>query len=94
MLWQMTFTPPAAGAEPGPREASGDERDFAWQDMFVGPEADPRGIAGPARPYVGRGGHEGYVSLREVLVHMIEAYARHVGHADLLRERIDGSVGL
>jgi uncharacterized damage-inducible protein DinB len=33
------------------------------------------------------------VSLRWVLVHMIEEYARHCGHADLLRERIDGRVG-
>jgi uncharacterized damage-inducible protein DinB len=33
------------------------------------------------------------VTLREVLVHMIEEYARHCGHADLLRERIDGRVG-
>ncbi|HEX4287544.1 MAG TPA: DinB family protein [Trebonia sp.] len=33
------------------------------------------------------------ISLREVLVHMIEEYARHCGHADLLRERIDGRVG-
>jgi uncharacterized damage-inducible protein DinB len=32
-------------------------------------------------------------SLRWVYVHMIEEYARHNGHADLLRERIDGSVG-
>ena len=32
-------------------------------------------------------------SLRDVLVHMIEEYARHCGHADLLRERIDGRVG-
>ena len=32
-------------------------------------------------------------SLRSVLVHMIEEYARHCGHADLLRERIDGRVG-
>ena len=31
--------------------------------------------------------------LREVLVHMIEEYARHNGHADFLRERIDGRVG-
>ena len=31
--------------------------------------------------------------LREVLVHMIEEYARHNGHADLLRERIDGRIG-
>jgi hypothetical protein len=29
-----------------------------------------------------------------VLVHMIEEYARHIGHADLLRERIGGRVGL
>jgi hypothetical protein len=33
------------------------------------------------------------IELREVLVHMIEEYARHCGHADLLRERIDGRVG-
>ncbi|UXY25835.1 DinB family protein [Streptomyces sp. HUAS TT20] len=33
------------------------------------------------------------VALREVLVHMIEEYARHNGHADFLRERIDGRVG-
>jgi uncharacterized damage-inducible protein DinB len=32
-------------------------------------------------------------SLRDLLVHMIEEYARHCGHADLLRERIDGRVG-
>ena len=36
---------------------------------------------------------EGTIALREVLVHMIEEYARHNGHADLLRERIDGRVG-
>ena len=35
----------------------------------------------------------GPISLRWVLVHMIEEYARHLGHADLLRERIDGAVG-
>ena len=28
-----------------------------------------------------------------VLVHMVEEYARHNGHADLLRERIDGRIG-
>jgi uncharacterized damage-inducible protein DinB len=33
------------------------------------------------------------IALREVLLHMIEEYARHNGHADLLRERIDGRVG-
>ncbi|MEO3977960.1 DinB family protein [Streptomyces sp. CAU 1734] len=38
--------------------------------------------------------HDGEpVSVREVVVHMIEEYARHNGHADFLRERIDGLVG-
>ncbi|GAB3381528.1 DinB family protein [Micromonospora halotolerans] len=36
---------------------------------------------------------DGEISLRELLVHMIEEYARHNGHADLLRELIDGRVG-
>jgi uncharacterized damage-inducible protein DinB len=33
------------------------------------------------------------VTLRWILTHMIEEYARHNGHADLLRQRIDGAVG-
>ncbi len=33
------------------------------------------------------------VSLRWILVHMIEEYARHNGHADLLRESVDGETG-
>ena len=33
------------------------------------------------------------MSLRWIMVHMIEEYARHNGHADLLRELIDGAVG-
>ncbi|MEV6960553.1 DinB family protein [Streptomyces sp. NPDC051207] len=36
---------------------------------------------------------EGPISLRWILTHMIEEYARHNGHADLLRERIDGVTG-
>ena len=43
--------------------------------------------------FVGRDGAGQPVSLRELLVHMIEEYARHNGHADLLRERIDGRIG-
>ena len=35
----------------------------------------------------------GWVSLRWVMAHMIEEYARHNGHADLIRERLDGSTG-
>ncbi|MEW1721139.1 DinB family protein [Streptomyces sp. NPDC093109] len=34
------------------------------------------------------------VSLRMVMLHLIHEYARHNGHADLLREAIDGSVGV
>lgn len=33
------------------------------------------------------------LQLREILVAQIAEYARHCGHADLLRERIDGRVG-
>jgi uncharacterized damage-inducible protein DinB len=39
--------------------------------------------------------HEGesHFSLRWILLHMIEEYARHNGHADLIRESIDGETG-
>ena len=40
-----------------------------------------------------KGSGGGSMSLREVLVGTIEEYARHMGHADLLRERIDGRLG-
>ena len=36
---------------------------------------------------------DGPVDLRWIFQHMIEEYARHNGHADLLRERIDGATG-
>jgi hypothetical protein len=35
----------------------------------------------------------GPLVVRDVLVHLIEEYARHCGHADLLRECIDGRTG-
>ncbi|MGW6918543.1 DinB family protein [Kitasatospora sp. NPDC054939] len=57
-------------------------------------EASRRAVDGLALDAVGkrlRHGHE--VSLRWILVHMIEEYARHNGHADLLRELIDGATG-
>jgi uncharacterized damage-inducible protein DinB len=37
--------------------------------------------------------HDATVSIRDVLVHIVEEYARHAGHADLLRECIDGRTG-
>jgi uncharacterized damage-inducible protein DinB len=39
------------------------------------------------------GRHQAEMNVRWVYVHMIEEYARHVGHADLIRERIDGRTG-
>ncbi len=40
----------------------------------------------------GRSGTE--FSLRRVLLHVLQEYARHNGHADLVRERIDGVTGV
>ena len=41
-----------------------------------------------------RARHGRRASLRWILVHLIEEYARHAGHGDLIREAIDGEVGL
>ena len=38
--------------------------------------------------------HGSYASLRWILVHLVEEYARHAGHADLIREAIDGKTDL
>jgi hypothetical protein len=48
--------------------------------------------AAPSLDVTGNRGRARY-SLRWVMTHMIEEYARHNGHADLLRERIDGVTG-
>jgi hypothetical protein len=44
-----------------------------------------------AARFTGRDGRA--ASVREMLLDMIEEYARHTGHADLLRESVDGLVG-
>jgi uncharacterized damage-inducible protein DinB len=62
------------------------QAEVAFADRFV---ADA-----PDLDIVGHDPWRGTISLREVLVHMVEEYARHNGHADLLRERIDGRLGL
>jgi uncharacterized damage-inducible protein DinB len=49
--------------------------------------------AAPSLDATGDRDGRGNFSLRWVLVHLIEEYARHNGHADLLRERIDGATG-
>ncbi|MFC5750777.1 DinB family protein [Actinomadura rugatobispora] len=70
--------------------ADPDEAFAAWDEEC----ARSRDIVRAAASLDITGRHrEREVSLRWVLVHMIEEYARHNGHADLLRERIDGATG-
>jgi uncharacterized damage-inducible protein DinB len=57
---------------------------FAERYVADAPDLDAQGTAGRDRDPI---------PLREVMLHMIEEYARHNGHADLIRERIDGRVG-
>ncbi len=61
------------------------ECDHARTLVAAAPSLDVRGLRGSRR--------RSWFSLRWVLTHMIEEYARHNGHADLLRERLDGSTG-
>ena len=49
-----------------------------------------RGMDGPANWMTGEGASP---TVREMLMDMIEEYARHTGHADILRESVDGLVG-
>ena len=60
--------------------------------MFTDPGNDPRTEA-PALDVTGNESWRGAMSLRWVLLHMVEGYARHNGRSDLLRQRIDGAVG-
>ncbi|WP_242454373.1 DinB family protein [Bailinhaonella thermotolerans] len=46
-----------------------------------------------AHPDLGERVGKDRIAIRELLVHRIEEYARHCGHADLLRECVDGRVG-
>jgi hypothetical protein len=59
-------------------------------------ECDLARAAAAGRPLDGTFHHERHstdMDLRWVYVHMIEEYARHNGHADILREQIDGATG-
>jgi hypothetical protein len=65
------------------------EVDYATRFVAEAPSLDITGD--DALNQHGSGG--GAISLREILVGMVHEYARHLGHADLLRERIDGRIG-
>ncbi|MFG3157318.1 DinB family protein [Streptomyces sp. NPDC048219] len=74
-----------------------DEVTAAWQaeivrgrELIAGASLDDSGrLSAQEASQVGDQG----ISLRWIMVHMIEEYARHNGHADLLREQIDGVTG-
>ena len=91
-----------AGEEPNPRY--NDDEDFDVDDANVNEAFDYwRSECAHAREVeatfaslddVGSGQTKGAgISLRWTLIHMIEEYARHNGHADLLRESLDGVTG-
>ncbi len=78
----------AVAADPAAVEAAWEawRAEVAFADRFVAeaPDLDVEAVDA----------WRGKVSLRWVLIHMVEEYARHNGHADLLRERIDGAIGI
>ena len=91
-----------AGEEPNPRY--NDDEDFDVDDANVNEAFDywrsecahAREVEAtfPSLDDVGSGQTKGAgISLRWTLIHMIEEYARHNGHADLLRESLDGVTG-
>jgi uncharacterized damage-inducible protein DinB len=72
-------------------DADPDEALAAWEAECE--HARKLAAAAPSLDAAGDRDGRGTFSLRWILVHLIEEYARHNGHADLLRERIDGATG-
>jgi hypothetical protein len=87
----------------GPRSAEGHDGGFdlsadvtfesvydTWQAEITRARTNCAGQAlEDTSPFMG-----GEVTLRWIYTHMIGEYARHCGHADLIRERIDGATGV
>ncbi|MCD0442818.1 DinB family protein [Glycomyces sp. A-F 0318] len=63
------------------------EAEAEFADRLIAEAPSLEAVSMPNRHRPGR------LTLRWVAFHMIEEYARHNGHADLLRERLDGRVG-
>jgi uncharacterized damage-inducible protein DinB len=84
------FDPSAEDSELVPLDDADWETDLAaWRA-----EIDASRVAAAGRRLDDTGLRHGQpCSLRWIYVHMIEEYARHNGHADLIRELVDGSVG-
>ena len=84
MNWEAAFRDVAAASVP--------EAFTAWRAECE--RASALVAAAATLDFTGTRGSGGRrFSLRWVLTHMIEEYARHNGHADFLRERIDGATG-
>lgn len=90
---------PLVWSEAGDFQAAYDARASTRAEAFAAWEAEvdhARGIEREADSldlvvHNARAGED--VSLRLVMLHLIHEYARHNGHADLLREGVDGTVG-
>ena len=77
------------GAVPDPQVVA-----EAWDAWRAEVDFATRFVAeAPSLDITGTDPFHGQTSLREMLVGTIHEYARHLGHADLLRERIDGRIG-
>lgn len=88
-LWGKDVNPDADFDEVD--TASAEEAFAVWQAEI---EHARELSAGVPLDAVGKSRRHGQdCSHRWILVHMIEEYARHNGHADLLRERVDGATG-
>lgn len=93
----MSNAGPAEQSSGAGHSAPFDEATAAWQaevargrELIADASLDDSGrLSEQEAGYVGDQG----VSLRWIMVHMIEEYARHNGHADLIREQIDGATG-
>ncbi|MEU1814509.1 DinB family protein [Streptomyces roseifaciens] len=73
-------------------EADGWEEAYAtWQAEIAAAREAARGRSLDDRGFAPHRNKE--FDLRWIYIHMIEEYARHNGHADLIRERIDGATG-
>jgi hypothetical protein len=73
-----------------------ESRDFAdrYVTMPARAGASPGGRGAQLDGALPGGPTRGEITVRDALVHLIEEYARHLGHADILREPIDGRVAL
>jgi Protein of unknown function (DUF664) len=80
---------------PGPDDTLADAVAVFQREVEISRQIAAGATPDTAAAHVGESVHwAGFnPSMRWILIHMIDEYARHCGHADLLRECIDGTVG-